>query len=272
MSNQHAPIHVGIGGWTFPPWRGPFYPPDLPHARELSYASRQVTSIEINATFYGSQKPASFAKWRDDTPDDFVFSVKAPRFATHSRELAEAGESIGRFLDSGLTELGPKLGPILWQFPPTRAFSEAAMQPFLQQLPAAHRGLALRHAIEARHPSFADPAWMALLQSYGVAHAVIESDKHVMQGDVTADFVYLRLERNDTATPEGYASDELDRWAERLRRWADGQAVANLPTARPAVPVHKPRECFAYFISGDKVRAPHAAIAMLGRLRAAIRA
>ncbi len=267
MPNQHAPIHVGIGGWTFPPWRGTFYPAALPHARELSYASRQVTSIEINATFYGSQKPASFARWHDETPDDFVFSLKAPRFATHRRELGEVGESVTRFLDSGLVKLGQKLGPILWQFPPTRTFSEAALLPFLKQLPKAHEDLPLRHAIEARHPSFADPAWMALLRDFRIAHAIVESAKHVMQADLTADFVYTRLERNSEAAPDGYAAADLDRWAERLRGWAAGRIVTDLPTTSPIEPKAKLRECFVYFISGDKVKAPIAAKAMLQRLK-----
>ena len=262
------PIHIGIGGWTFPPWRGVFYPAGLPHAQELGHASRHVTSIEINGTFYGTQKPESFARWRDETPERFVFSVKAPRFATHRRALGESGESVQRFLGSGLLELGAKLGPILWQFPPTRQFEPEAMRPFLELLPGSHAGVALRHVIEARHPSFADPAWMELLRRFGVAHAIVESDKHVMQADLTAAFVYARLEQNDDATPEGYDSAALDRWAERLRCWSSGRAVTDLSTAGPHTKKAPPRECFAYFISGDKVRAPHAAMAMLGRLAA----
>lgn len=260
-----AAIHVGIGGWNFAPWRGGFYPAGLPQAQELSYASRHVTSIEINATFYGSQKPASFVKWRRETPDSFVFSVKAPRFATNRRALSEAGESIARFLQSGVLELGEKLGPLLWQFPPTRRFDKAAMQPFLDLLPPSHDGVKLRHVIEARHPSFADPQWMDLLRQAGVAHAIVDSDKHVLQADVTAPFVYARLERNALDEPEGYAAPALDHWAQRVRCWAEGGAVTDLPCATSPAPA-VPRACFVYFISGDKVQAPRAAVAMLDRL------
>ena len=259
-------IHVGIGGWNFAPWRGTFYPAGLKQADELAYASRQVTSIEINGTFYRTQSPASFAKWRDATPDGFVFSVKAPRYATHRRDLAEAGESVGWFLNSGLLELGAKLGPLLWQFPPTRTFDPGQLQPFLDSLPAAHEGVPLRHVIETRHPSFADPEWIAMLHQAGVAQAVVESGKHVLLGDVTAPFVYARLERNSADEAEGYAEDALDRWAERLRRWSTGDAVSDLPLARPAPADNMKRECFIYFISGDKVRAPMAAVSMLKRL------
>ncbi|GAC1345762.1 MAG: DUF72 domain-containing protein [Acetobacteraceae bacterium] len=261
-------IHVGIGGWNFAPWRGPFYPAGLPQAKELSYASRHVTSIEINATFYGSQKPASFIKWREDTPDGFIFSVKAPRFATHRRELADAGQSIARFLDSGVLELGAKLGPVLWQFPPSRRFEDEPMSRFLELLPREHQGTPLRHVVETRHPSFADPAWINRLSDAGIAQAIVDSDKHVLLGDITAPFVYARLERNSEAEPEGYVASALDGWVERIRRWSGGQPVADLPMAGPpAAPA--PRQCFIYFISGDKVRAPAAAAAMLARLKTA---
>ncbi len=261
-----AHVHVGIGGWNFAPWRGSFYPDKLPHQQELSYASLHVTSIEINATFYGSQKPVSFIKWRQETPDDFVFSVKGPRYATHRRDLTEAGESIERFLNSGVLELQDKLGPMLWQFPPTRQFDADNMRPFIERLPASHGGMALRHVIEARHPSFADPAWAALLQEAGIANAIVESGKHTLLGDLTAPFVYARLEQNSEAEPEGYASAALDLWADRIQRWSSGQAVNDLTLVGPA-PAKRSRECFIYFISGDKVRAPHAAAAMLTRLR-----
>ena len=259
-------IRVGIGGWTFAPWRGTFYPPGLPHARELAHASQNLTSIEINGTFYGSQKPASFAKWRDETPDPFVFSLKGPRFTTHRRDLAESRESVLRFLDSGVLELRRKLGPILWQFPPTRAFDSAALRPFLQALPATHQDAPLRHAVETRHPSFADPAWIDLLREFGVAHAIVDSGKHTLHADVTAAFVYLRLERNDADAPEGYDSAALDAWARRLRQWASGDAVRDLPLAGPAPDLAGEQACFAYFISGAKERAPDSARAMLRRL------
>jgi uncharacterized protein YecE (DUF72 family) len=259
-------IRVGIGGWNFPPWRGSFYPPGLPHSRELAFASQVLTSIEINGTFYGSQKPESFRSWREQTPENFVFSVKGSRFTTHRRDLAEARDSVLRFLESGVLELADKLGPILWQFPPTRQFAEGAMRPFLELLPAMHAGRTLRHVIEARHPSFVDPAWMDLLRDFGVAHAIVESDKHTLVADVTAPFVYARLEHNALDEPEGYASPALDAWAARLQRWADGRPVTDLPCAGAVAKQSPARECFVYFISGDKVRAPDAAQAMLRRL------
>ena len=262
-----AAVHVGIGGWTFAPWRGPFYPAGLPHAKELAYAGSKLTAIEINGTFYRTQTPASFAKWGREVPDGFVFAVKAPRVATHRTALAESEPSIARFLDSGLLELGDRLGPILWQFPPTRKFDPEQFTAFLSLLPARHGGVALRHVVEARHPSFAVPEWFALLRSYGAAAAVIDSDKHTLAGDLTAAFVYARLQRNAEAEPEGYAADDLDSWATRVRAWTAGKPVTDLPLLSPAV-THAPRECFVFFISGDKIRAPDAAQAFLGRLAA----
>ena len=257
-------IHVGIGGWTFAPWRGRFFPAGLPHAQELAYASARLTAIEINGTFYRHQSPATFASWRDETPDGFVFAVKAHRATTQGRDLAAAGPAIERFLESGVTELGAKLGPILWQFAPTKRFDADAMELFLAMLPTEIDGVALRHAIEARHASFLDPAWPALAARYGVAVAIIDSDKQALRGDATADFIYARLQRNAADAPEGYASEALDAWAGRLARWSCGQPVDDLACAIPARP--DSRACFAFFISGDKERAPEAAEAMLRRL------
>ena len=253
-----APL-IGIGGWNFAPWRGTFYPAKLPATQELAFASKSVTSIEINSTFYGSQKPESFRKWRDATPDAFVFSVKGPRFATNRRDLTGATESIDRFVQSGIKELGDKLGPILWQFPPTRKFEADALRPFLAALPQD-----LRHVVEARHPSFADPAWIDLLREFGVAHAIVDSDKHPLYADLTAPFVYARLERNDEAAPEGYDTNALDGWADRIRAWSAGTAVYEIPCVGSPAPAAS-RPCFIYFISGDKVRAPDSARAMLRR-------
>ncbi|MBV9785056.1 MAG: DUF72 domain-containing protein [Acidisphaera sp.] len=263
------PIRAGIGGWIFPPWRGAFYPVGLPQARELDYASRHVTTIEINATFYGSQKPESFRRWAAETPDHFVFSVKAPRVATHRRALAEAAPTIERFFASGVLELGEKLGPILWQFPPTRRFDAEAFETFLALLPSERQGTTLRHAVEVRDASFCDPAFPALLRRFGVAWAFVDSDKHALAGDVTADFVYARLQRTEEAEPTGYPATALDLWADRFRRWAGGEPVTELALADS---LHKPRrrvrDCFVYFISGAKVRAPAAAMALLERLPA----
>ena len=259
------PIHVGIGGWTFAPWRGPFYPPGLTQAKELAYAGSKLTAIEINGTFYRTQAPASFVKWRNEVPVGFVFSVKAPRVATHRTALLESQPSVARFLDSGLVELGDRLGPILWQFPPTRHFDPDHFADFLSLLPASHHGIALRHVIEARHPSFTCPEWFALLRQHGVAAAIIDSDKHALLGDLTAPFVYARLQHNAEAEPEGYTAEGLDLWAERARHWASGNPVTDLTlVTTPADPA--PRECFVFFISGDKVRAPDAAQALIRRL------
>ena len=257
-------IRAGIGGWTFAPWRGRFYPPGLPHAKELAYAAGRLTAIEINGTFYRTQSPASFAKWRAEVPDGFVFALKAPRVTTHRSALAESGPSIARFLDSGLLELGGALGPILWQFPPTRRFDPDAFAPFLALLPPTHRGVPLRHVIEARHESFAVPEWFALLRQHGTAAAIVDSDKHTLLGDLTAPFVYARLQRNVEGEPEGYAAAALDAWAERARRWSSGTPVTDLPLATPPT-APTPRECFIFFISGDKARAPDAAQAFIHR-------
>jgi uncharacterized protein YecE (DUF72 family) len=242
-------IVVGIGGWNFAPWRGTFYPKDVPAARELHYASRKLTSIEINATFYRTQSAESFRRWRDDTPDGFVFAVKATRGTTHSRELEAMRQAIERFLDSGVLELGPKLGPLLWQLPPFRKFDEKAIAAFLDLLPATQDGVALRNVVEARDKSFADPRFAALLRERNIAAALVDSEKHALLDEPTADFVYARLQRTEEDVPTGYAPKALDDWATRFRGWAET------------------RDCFVYVISGAKVRAPAAAMAFIERLK-----
>jgi uncharacterized protein YecE (DUF72 family) len=257
-------IRVGIGGWNFAPWRGRFYPTGLPKADELRFASQHVTAIEVNGTFYRTQTPESFARWAAETPDHFVFAVKAARGATYRAKPAEAAESVDHFLQSGLTELGPKLGPILWQFPSTRKFDPGVAEAFLQLLPPKLGKLRLRHVIEAAHPSFADAAWINLLRQYGAARALVERETEPY-GDLTADFVYARLERNDEAAPLGYAEPALKTWSKRFQTWADGGAVSDLPCMAKA-DADRPRDCFVFFIAGDKVRAPDAAQAMLAQL------
>lgn len=259
-------IRVGIGGWTFAPWRGRFFPKGLPQAQELAHASRTLTTIEINGTFYRTQKPESFRHWTEQTPDDFVFSVKAPRYATNRAVLAEAAPSIERFIGSGLTELGAKLGPILWQFPPTKKFDRDDMAAFLALLPRTLDGRPLRHAVEAKHASFATPDFVALMREAGVAIVFVEADKGTATADVTADFVYARLQRCREEEPDGYPALELNAWADRARSWAAGEDPPDLPRQTDPVPSGE-RDVFLYLISGAKERAPAAATALLERLR-----
>jgi uncharacterized protein YecE (DUF72 family) len=245
-------VRVGIGGWVYPPWRGVLYPPGLPHARELAHASRQVTAIEINGTFYGAQRPASFRRWHDETPEDFVFSLKGPRFATHRSDLAAAAPSIDRFFASGVLELRDKLGPILWQFAPWMPFDEGGFGAFLELLPRHLEGRALRHVVEVRHRSFASPSFMELLRRQQVAVAMVDDDNYPPFDDITGDFIYARLRRCAEGEPAGYPPEALDDWAERFRGLSAQGA----------------RDCFVYFINGAKVRAPAAARALLQRLLA----
>ena len=262
-----AAIRVGIGGWVFPPWRGVFYPPGLAQSRELAHASRQVTSIEINGTFYGAQKPTSFRKWYAETPEDFVFSVKGPRYATHRRELGEAGSSIERFFASGVLELREKLGPILWQVPPTTKFDAANFSAFLALLPAERDDRAIRHVLEVRHPSFAAPEFIALLRTRKVALAFVDDKNRPAIQDVTADFVYARLRRSQENEATGYPRPALDAWVKRFRTYADGGEPADAARCHPeGAAVAKSRDCFVYFINGAKIRAPAAATAFIERL------
>lgn len=189
MMGRPGAIRVGIGGWTFEPWRSAFYPDRLPQKEELAYASRKVTAIEINGTFYGSQKPESFAKWHDETPDEFVFSLKGPRFATNRRVLAEAGDSVSRFIGSGIDRLRAKLGPINWQMAATKAFQPEDFEAFLALLPKQAGGLSLRHVVEVRHQSFMVPGFIALLRRYGVAAVFADEPNYPHFFDPTADFV-----------------------------------------------------------------------------------
>jgi uncharacterized protein YecE (DUF72 family) len=241
-------IRVGIGGWVYPPWRGVFYPPGLRQADELAHASRQVTAIEINGTFYGAQKPASFRRWHDETPEDFLFSVKGPRFATHRSDLTTAGPSIDRFFGSGVLELRDKLGPILWQFAARLSFDEGNVASFLELLPRNLDGREIRHVVEVRHRSFASAPFIELLRRHRVTVALVDDGLFSPLEDIASDFIYARLRRCAEEEPTGYSFDALDAWAERFR----GQVAQ--------------RDCFVYFINGAKVRAPAAAQAFLQRL------
>ena len=248
MSGQ-GQIRVGIGGWVFAPWRGTFYPREVKQADELAYASRHVTAIEINGTFYRLQTPASYQRWHDETPDDFMFSLKGSRFITHRNDLATAAPFMDRFFASGMAELGDKLGPIVWQLAGSLKFDEANVAAFLDALPKTLGNRKLRHVLEVRSRSFADPAFAALMEKHGAAIARVEDDKVPLIEAVTTDFVYARLRQCSEDEPTGYSRQALDAIAKRFQAHAkDG------------------RDCFVYFINGAKVRAPHAAMALIERL------
>jgi uncharacterized protein YecE (DUF72 family) len=260
-------IHVGIGGWSFGPWRGAFYPDGLAQKRELEYASRRLTSIEINATYYGRQSAESFARWREETPDGFVFSVKGPRFATNRRVLAQAGPSIERFLSSGVLELREKLGPINWQFLPTKQYDREDFAAFLRLLPTEIEGRAIRHVVEVRHESFRVPDFVGLLRAHQVGAVLADKPTYPHIHDVTAGFVYARLQRASEEEPSGYPPRALNEWAERARSWCQGGAAQHLELLEPVAPSPPtPRDVFIYMINGFKPRAPAAAMALIERL------
>jgi uncharacterized protein YecE (DUF72 family) len=267
-AGKSGTVRVGIGGWTFAPWRGVFYPDGLPHAQELGYAASRLSSIEINGTFYRTQSPATFRKWASEVPDGFVFSVKAPRYTTHRRDLSDAGEAIGGFLASGVLELGDRLGPLLWQFAPTKKFQPEEFGQFLQALPPRAGGRPLRHVVEVRHDSFKTAQFVALLRDAGVAGVYAEHESYPEFADLTADFAYARLQKGEDTIPTGYPPKALDAWAARLRVWAGGGAPDDLPRLDPAAkPERRPRDVFAYVIHEGKVRAPAAAMALVDRLK-----
>ena len=255
-----------MGGWTYPPWRETFYPDGVTQARELEYASTQVTSIEINGTFYRLQKPESFAKWRDATPRGFVFALKAPRYATIRKVLGEAGESIERFVASGIGELGAKLGPILWQFAPTKRFDAADLEAFLKLLPREIGGRPARHALEPRHESFMTREFVELARAYGAAIVYTDSDDYPSIGDITSDFVYARLQRSQANVATGYNTVALDAWAKIAQTLARGSEPTEFPRVDKPLKKGGARDVFVYFIDGAKERAPAAAKALLERL------
>ena len=270
MSAARGVIRVGVGGWVFPPWRSNFFPPGLAQKNELEYASRQLTAIEINATYHRLQKPASFAKWRDATPPGFIFSVKGSQYVTNRRMLGEAGEAIERFMASGLVELDAKLGPIVWQFATTKAFDGDDFDAFLALLPARLGGLTLRHAVEVRHPSFMTPEFLALARRRRVATVFADSSKYPSFADTSSDFVYARLMNTEPQHASGYPQERIAYWADCARTWAAGGEPDGLPRveALSAKPKAAGRDVFAFFISGAKERAPAAAMAMLKSLAA----
>jgi uncharacterized protein YecE (DUF72 family) len=251
MAAMTPRIHVGVGGWTFEPWRNNFYPAGLPKSRELHYASRQLTAIEVNGTFYSTFKPATFAKWRDETPDGFVFALKAHRFTTHRRELAGAGEGIARFVGSGIAELGDKLGPLLWQLMPTTPFRADDLDAFLRLLPRAVQGRPLRHVLDVRHESFACEAYLDLLALHGCTTVYTDSERFPSIPHARSELAYLRLMRSQADCATGYAQEQLAPWARGARDW---------------VGLGERNEAFVFFINGAKERAPAAAMAFLKQL------
>ena len=285
-------IRIGVSGWRFPPWRGVFYPTDLPQRAELHYASRVMSTIEINGSFYALQRPESYARWYEETPEDFMFTVKAPRYITHMRRLRGIEEPLANFLASGLFNLRAKLGPILWQFPPNFKYDRARMEPFLALLPhdtEAARAIArrrsawmkgrtrlatgelrvLRHAIEIRHESFLDPSFIDLLREHNVALVVAETARRwPMAQDVTADFVYIRLHGDKELYRSGYQDKALTRWARRIHAWHRGSEPADAQRiGTKTAPRAKSRDVYCFFDNTDvKLRAPRDAQTLMGKL------
>jgi uncharacterized protein YecE (DUF72 family) len=280
-------IRIGISGWTYPPWRGDFYPAGLPHDRELEFASRQVNSIEVNGTFYGLQRPSSFRTWHQATPDDFVFSLKGSRFITHLTRLREPKTPLANFFASGVLELGKKLGPVLWQLPPNFQYDRSRLENFFQLLPrdtaaasvlarshdqklrsrAALKpsaDLAIRHALEVRHPSFEQPEFISLLREHDIAMVVADTaGKWPLIEDVTADFIYIRLHGAEELYASGYTEPALDEWARKIRRWSEGGTPENAKLLTPPPPARKQgRDVFTYFDNDVKTHAPFDAISL----------
>ena len=256
-------IRTGIGGWTFEPWEGTFYPEKLAKKKQLEYAAGKLKVIEVNGTYYGSQKPETFAKWASEVPDGFIFSLKASRFTTNRKVLAEAGESIEKFLTQGLTELGDHLGPLLWQFAPTKKFEADDFEAFLKLLPNKLDGLKLTHVVEVRNDTFKVPEFIALLSKYNIAPVCADHFDYPMIADVTADFVYARLQKGSDEIKTCYAEADMKTWAKRLETWSEGGVPDDLPLIDGKREVKKePRDVFAFFIHEGKVNAPYGAMAM----------
>lgn len=284
-------IRIGISGWRYAPWRKVFYPEDLAQAQELHFASRALPSIEINGTFYAQQRPASYAQWYADTPEHFVFSIKAPRYVTHILRLKDVEIPIANFFASGLLQFKEKLGPILWQFPPSFRFDPDLFEAFLKQLPhdteaalalaqrrdprmhdreylAIDRKRAVRHAVEIRNKSFVDPAFIQLLRHHKVALVVADTaGKWPYSEDITADFMYLRLHGAEELYASGYTDAALERWAERIRAWRQGAQPEDARLIADLKPLpRESRDIFCYFDNDVKVKAPFDARKLLGKL------
>ena len=258
-------IHVGVGGWDYDPWRGTFFPAGLPKARQLEYMGQQLTATEINATYYKLQKPELFEKWAKAMPDGFKFAIKASRFCTNRKLLGEGGEGIERFCAQGFTELGEKLGPILWQFMGTKRFEPDDFAAFLKLLPNAQAGVKLQHVVEPRHESFRTPEFVAMAREAGIGIVFADADDYPCIPDLSGDIVYARLQRSRQEEPTGYDAASLDRWAGVAKSWSRGESPGGFPYAAEP-PAVKPRDVYVFVISGAKVRAPLAAKALLDRL------
>ncbi len=268
MANDKVKIRVGIGGWKFPPWRETFYPDDLVQKNELHYASRHMTAIEVNSTFYAAQRPTTYAKWRRETPEGFVFSLKAPGLITQVRDIARARRGIDAFVYGGLAELGDRLGPISWQFPPSRRFERDKFAAFLDQLPDELDGQPLRHVLEVRHESFLCAEYVHLARLRRLPTVYTDSPDYPSIADITGDFIYARLMRSRASIVTGYTKPELDRWAQRAQAWAAGHAPEDLDYVSDSSPPTRKRDVFIYFISAAKERNPAAAMALRERLEA----
>jgi len=261
-------IRVGIGGWDYEPWRETFYPPGLAKAKQLGYAASKLTAIEINATYYKLQKPELFAKWAKAVPDGFKFALKGSRYCTNRKLLGEGGEAVERFCGQGLTELGDRLGPIVWQLMATKKFDPDDMAAFLKRLPKAQDGVPLQHVVEPRHDSFRDPAFVAMARKAGVGIVYGDSDDFPCLADVSGDLVYARLMCARPEVQTGYEPAKLDHWADIVRSWARGESPPGLPYIADPAPV-QPRDTYVFFISGAKERNPAAAIALIERFQRA---
>ena len=264
MTSEGA-VRVGVGGWDYDPWRQSFYPPKLPRTKQLEHMAGRLTAIEINATYYKLQKPELFERWAAMVPDGFKFAVKASRFCTNRRILGEGGEAIARFCAQGLTKLGDRLGPILWQFMATKRFDPDDFAAFLDLLPPEQDGVRLRHAVEPRHDSFRSEEFVDMTRAAGVAIVFADSDEFPCIADLSGDFSYARLQRAREEEPAGYSPAQIDRWAGIAQAWTKGESPAGLPyVAEPPAPL--PRNAFVFFIAGAKVRNPAAALALIERL------
>ena len=260
-------IRVGIGGWNYEPWRGLFFPKKLPKAQELSHASRRVTSIEVNGTFYSTFTPSTYRRWAEETPDDFILSLKAPRYAVNRRVLAEAGPSIDKFFGSGVGELRSKLGPILWQLAPTKKYDAEDIAAFIKLFPESIDGLKLRHALEVRNESFRSADFITQVRKANIAVVLADSEKYPLIADLSTDFVYVRLQQAKAEVETGYSAKALETWATLAKAWERGEESDQFPLAAPKGKPLKSRDVFIYFINGAKERAPAAAEALLRRLK-----